>query len=100
LKYHFNFGYKLTLSGLLNTIFNNIYNLVIGKYFSSTQLGYYNRADTLRMFPVQNLSSALNKVTYPMFASIQDDDIKLKAAYQQLMQQVLFWLAPLMVVLI
>src|SRR5690606_23631184 len=33
LKYHFNFGYKLTLSGLLNTVFNNIYNLVIGKYF-------------------------------------------------------------------
>lgn len=99
LKYHFNFGYKLTLSGLLNTVFNNIYNLVIGKYFSATQLGYYNRADTLRMFPVQNLSTALNKVTYPMFATIQDDDIKLKIAYKKIMCQVLFWLAPLMILL-
>ncbi|MEC3880155.1 lipopolysaccharide biosynthesis protein [Parapedobacter sp. 10938] len=100
LRYHFNFGYKLTLSGLLNTIFTNVYNLVIGKYFSAAQLGYYNRADTLRMFPVLNLSSALNKVTYPMFASIQDDNVKLRKAYQILMQQVLYWLAPVMALLI
>lgn len=100
LKYHFSFGYKLTLSGLLNTVFTNIYNLVIGKYFSAAQLGYYNRADTLRMFPVQNLSMALNKVTYPMFASIQDDNLKLRKAYQILMQQVIYWLAPAMALLI
>lgn len=100
LKTHFNFGYKLTLSGLLNTIFINLYNVVIGKYFSAAQLGFYNRADTLRMFPVQNLSTALNKVTYPMFASVQDDHVKLRKAYRIVMQQVLFWLAPLMAILI
>jgi len=100
LKYHFNFGYKLTLSGLLSTVFNNIYNLVIGKYFSPTVLGYYNRADTLRMFPIQNISTALNKVTYPMFASIQDDNVKLKTAYKKLMTQVMYWLAPLIVLLV
>lgn len=100
LKTHFNFGYKLTVAGLLNTIFTNLYNIVIGKFFSAAQLGFYNRADTLRMFPVQNLATALNKVTYPMFASIQDDDKKLKGAYKMLMQQVMFWLAPLMAILI
>lgn len=100
LKKHFNFGYKLTLAGLLNTIFTNLYNIIIGKFFSATQLGFYNRADTLRMFPIQNLSAALNKVTYPMFSSIQDDDKKLKNAYRILMQQVMFWLSPLMVILI
>jgi len=100
LKYHFCFGYKLTLSALLNTIFTNLYNLVIGKYFSALQLGYYNRADTLRMFPVLNLSTALNKVTYPVFASIQDDNVKLRNAYRILMQQVLYWLVPIMAMLI
>lgn len=97
LKYHFGFGYRLTLSGLLNTTFKQIYTVVIGKYFSSTMLGYYNRAETLRLLPVQNLSNALNKVTYPLFASLQDDDKKLKIAYQKLMQQVIFWLAPMMI---
>jgi O-antigen/teichoic acid export membrane protein len=98
-KYHFKFGYKLTLSGLLNAIYQNLYNLIIGKYFSASQLGYYTRAQTMQMFPVQNLSTALNKVTYPMFASIQNDDKRLKDVYRRLMQQVIFWVTPLMIVL-
>jgi O-antigen/teichoic acid export membrane protein len=100
LKYHLGFGYKLTLSGMLDVIYTNSYNLIIGKLFSSTQLGYYNQADALRMFPVSNLSLALSKVTYPMFASIRDDDIKLKLAYKKIMVQVLFWVIPLMFSLI
>ena len=100
LKYHFNFGYKLTVSSLLNTLFTNIYVIVIGKFFTPTILGYYTRAQTMQMFPVQNIATALNKVTYPMFASIQNDDVKLKSAYKKLMEQVLFWLAPLMIILI
>lgn len=99
LRYHFNFGYKLTLSALLNTIFKQIYTVVIGKFFSPTILGYYNRAETLRLLPVQNLSNALNKVSFPLFSSIQDEDNKLKHAYQKLMQQVIFWIAPLMIIL-
>jgi O-antigen/teichoic acid export membrane protein len=98
-KYHFRFGYKLTLSGLLNAVYQNLYNLVIGKFFSAAQLGYYTRAQTLQMFPVQNLSIALNKVTYPMFASIQQDNKRLKEVYRKLMQQVVFWVTPLMIVL-
>jgi len=99
-KYHFKFGYKLTLSGLLNAIYQNLYNLIIGKYFSATQLGYYTRAQTMQMFPVQNLSAALNKVTYPMFATIQEDDKRLKNVYRRLMQQVVFWVTPIMIVLV
>lgn len=98
-RYHFKFGYKLTLAGLLNAVYQNLYSLIIGKYFSATQLGYYTRAQTMQMFPVQNLSTALNKVTYPMFATIQNDDKRLKGVYRKLMQQVLFWVTPLMIVL-
>ncbi|MCO5240647.1 MAG: lipopolysaccharide biosynthesis protein [Chitinophagaceae bacterium] len=99
LWFHLKFGYKLTMSGLLNTIYDNIYNIIIGKFFSATQLGYYTRAQTLQMFPVTNIATALNKVTYPMFAAIQHDDARLKIAYKKLMQQVIFWIAPLMVYL-
>ena len=100
LKQHFLFGYKLTLAGILNIIFNNIYTLVIGKFYSAGQLGFYNRADTFRMMPVQNISTALSKVTYPMFALIQDDDVKLRSAYKKLMQQVCFWVSATMVLAI
>lgn len=91
---HFLFGYKLTLSGLIDTTFNNIYPLIIGKFFSTSQVGFYTRADSLKQMPVSNLSSILNKVTYPLFASIQNDDLRLKRAYKEIMQMVIFVLAP------
>ncbi|RIJ42782.1 lipopolysaccharide biosynthesis protein [Pontibacter oryzae] len=96
---HFNFGYKLTLSGILEVIYINVYNIIIGKYFSAAQLGFYTRAQSLKQLPVDNISKALNKVTYPLFSSIQDNDAKLKMAYQKLMLQVIFWIAPILVLL-
>jgi len=98
-KDHFNYGYKLTLSGLLNTIFNNIYLIIIGKFFSPAQVGFYTRAVTMKQLPVDNISSALNKVTFPLFASIQDDNIRLKRVYKQLMQMVVFIIAPILIFL-
>ena len=51
LKYHFNFGYKLSLTNIINTTFDNLYNVIIGKYFSATQLGYFTRARSLEQLP-------------------------------------------------
>ncbi|MGF7231334.1 lipopolysaccharide biosynthesis protein [Arachidicoccus sp.] len=96
LKYHFHFGYKLTISGLIDTIYDNIYKVVIGRYFAASELGYYTQAQTLQMLPVGNISTALGKVTYPMFASVKDDNVKLKNAYRKLLHQVAFWVAPMM----
>jgi O-antigen/teichoic acid export membrane protein len=97
---HFRFGYRITLSALLNSIFENSYNLIIGKWFSTIELGYYNRAYTFRQLPVENISFALNKVTFPMFASIQNDDDRLKNVYRKLMCQVIFWTSPALILLI
>lgn len=99
LKYHFNFGYKLTLASLLNSVFDNIYGIVIGKAFSPQILGYYNRAEMFQLFPSKNISSALEKVTYPMFAQIQDDTEKLKKYYRQIFNLVVFFLTPTMLLL-
>ncbi|WDF46963.1 lipopolysaccharide biosynthesis protein [Chryseobacterium sp. KACC 21268] len=99
-KYHFNFGYKMTISSLLETVFNNIYTIVIGKVFSPTQLGYYSRADNLKQLPITNLSNALNKVTFPLFAKLGDDDVKLKDVYKKIMKLVIFIIAPILLMAI
>ncbi|CAM3236035.1 lipopolysaccharide biosynthesis protein [Kaistella daneshvariae] len=99
-KFHFGFGYKLALSGLLNNIFENIYTILIGKVFSVQQLGYYNRADSLRQMPVKNLSNALNKVSFPLFAKISHDDAKLKEVYKRMMGVVIFIIAPVLAVMV
>ncbi len=96
---HLNFGYKLTLAGLLNTIFSNIYLIIIGKYFSAAQVGFYTRAEIMKQLPVANISDALSRVTYPLFASIQDDAERLKRVYKQIMKMVIFIIAPILVIL-
>jgi O-antigen/teichoic acid export membrane protein len=98
LKHHVNFGYKLTLSGIIDTVYGNIYHIIIGKYFSAAQLGYYTRAQSMRQLPVSNIASALNQVTYPLFSSIQNDDVRLKGLYKRVMQQVLYWIAPILII--
>lgn len=98
-KYHFHFGYKLTLSGLLDTIFKNIYQIIIGKFFVAAQVGFYTKANSLKQLPVSNISQALNKVTYPLFASIKNDDVRLKNVYRQIMQLVIFVIAPTLIII-
>jgi len=98
-KKHFHFGYKMTLSGMLDTVYQNLYTIIIGKYYAATQLGFYSRADSLSQLPVSIISTAINKVAYPMFSNISNDDLKLKLAYKKLMQQVLFWNAPILIFL-
>lgn len=98
-KYHFKFGYKLTLSSLLDTIYNDAYRIVIGKFFSPAQVGYFNQAETMRLFPVQQIATVMGKVTYPFFSNIQADE-KLKEAYRITMRLVLFAVIPTMLFLI
>lgn len=93
----FAFGSRLMLSGLLDTIYKNLYVIIIGKFFSPAQVGFYNRADNTKQLPVSNISNALNRVTYPLFAKIQDEDARLKEAYRKIMQQVIFWVAPILI---
>lgn len=96
---HFNFGYKMTITGLMDLLYKNIYTLIIGKYYSVVQLGFYSRAESVSQLPISNISAVINKVTYPMFASIVNDKEKLKSVYKTLMQQVLFWNAPVLIFL-
>lgn len=99
-RYHFHFGYKMLLSGIIDTVFKNSYTVIIGKMFSPTQLGYYNRADTLKQIPVANLSAALNSVTFPLFSKISDNDEKLREAYQKIMKSVIFIIAPVLILML
>jgi O-antigen/teichoic acid export membrane protein len=52
----------------------------------------------MKQLPVSNISSALNQVTYPLFCSIQNDNLRLKGIYKVLMQQVLYWIMPILVI--
>jgi teichuronic acid exporter len=82
----FSFGSRLLVSGLIDTIYQNIYYLVIGKYFSAQELGFYYRADQFKMLPSSNLTTVIQRVSYPVLSSIKEDIPKLKEAYKKLIK--------------
>lgn len=93
---HFNFGYKLMLSGLLDTLFKNIYNIIIGKYFSVQSLGYYDRANSLNEYPITMITGIINKVAYPVLSQIQNEKEKIALVYKQMLKISFFFTTPLM----
>lgn len=97
MKYHYKFGYKLLLSGLLDTLFKNIYNILIGKFYPVKYLGYYDRAYTLSEYPVMTISGIVGKVSYPLMAQIQDQTEKVSKVYKQMIQITFFVVCPLMI---
>ncbi len=80
----FGFGSKLLISGLIDTTFTNIYYLVIGKFFSATELGFYTRADQFKNVISQNITTTIQRVSYPVLATFQEDNVKLKERYKRL----------------
>ena len=98
-KYHFNFGYKLSLNVMLRSFFTNLYNIIIGKYFSAIQLGYYTRAMSLQQLPSNFFFNAVNRVFYPLLAHINDNDEKLREIFSILLQIVFFVVTPILIFL-
>lgn len=96
-KQLFSFGGRLMLTSILNVVYNNIYLVVIGKFYSVSMVGLYQQSYNLVEKPSATLSGAVNKVAFPAFSSIQNEDEKLKIGYKKITQQVLYWLCPIFV---
>ncbi|MFW5700181.1 MAG: lipopolysaccharide biosynthesis protein [Cyclobacteriaceae bacterium] len=82
----FSFGSKLMLSSILNTVYKNIYNLVIAKYYTAADLGFYTRANQFKEFPAEKLTSIIQRVSYPVLSSVLDDIARLRYYYQKLIK--------------
>ena len=92
----FGFGSKLLASGLIDTLYRNIYLIVIGKVFSASDLGYYTRAHQFTDFPSSNLTGIIQRVTYPVLCSIQNENVRLADVYRRFLRISAFVIFPLM----
>ena len=80
------FGSKLLASGLIDTAWKEVYQVVIGKCYSPATLGLYTRAKQFADLCSSNLTSVVQRVSYPVLSSIQDDRARLKGAYQRVIK--------------
>jgi O-antigen/teichoic acid export membrane protein len=86
----FSFGSRLLLSGLIETIYNNVYLLIIGKFFAAAELGYYTRADQFSRLATRNLTVTVQRVSYPVLSQVQDENERLREGYRKLIMATMF----------
>lgn len=94
LKDLYSFGSKLMLSKLLDTIFRQLYSAIIGKLFTASALGLYNRAETFANMTTQSPSDTLSAITYPALCKIKDDELRLKENYRRILRLSAFVIFP------
>ncbi|MBK7939236.1 MAG: lipopolysaccharide biosynthesis protein [Lewinellaceae bacterium] len=92
----FAFGSKLLASRLFLEAYNNIYYIIIGKFFSARDLGLYTRANGYKDMFSRTLHNVIQSVSFPALAEIKDDDVRLKNAYRRLVQTTTYLTAVLM----
>lgn len=86
LWYHFDYGYKLVLSGIMGVFTREAYSIVIGKKFDLASVGYYTRANSMKAYPVSFFGSVLNRVTFPLLSKVKDDRDKICSLYQSILR--------------
>lgn len=95
----FSYGSKLMASALLDTTYNNIYPIVIGKIFTASTLGFYTRARHFAQLPSSNITGIIQRVTFPVLSKLQNDDERLQRNYRKLLKMSAFIIFPMMCLL-
>ena len=98
-KYLWGYGNRLMGVDLLNTIQANIAPVIIGKYFSPTELGLYNKAQSFSILPITQLNTTVSSVTFPVLSRINNDREKQTVYYRKMIRTACFISFPIMMLL-
>lgn len=82
----FSFGGRLLITSIISAIWSEMYSFIIGKMYSSSVLGQYSRADKVKNMVTSNVSSVIQKVSYPVLASIQDEGERQINVYRKILK--------------
>ena len=91
------FGWKLLCSALLDTGYNNLLNLLIGKIYSSSDLAFYNQGDKFPKLIVSNINTSIDSVLLPAMSNEQDSRDRVKSMTRRSIMVSCYIMAPLMI---
>ena len=86
----FGYGWKMMLSGLLDTIWKELYQVIVGKFYTPATLGQYTRAKDFSKLFSSNLTGVIQRVTFPVLSNIQDDKERMVVAYRKVIKTTMF----------
>lgn len=96
LKSLFSYGWKLLVSTLINTVYQNLRQLIIGKLYSSADLSYYNRGQSIPNMVVTNINTSIDSVLLPAMSQVQSDREIIKAMTRRAINVSSYIMWPLM----
>ena len=97
LKGLFMFGWKLLVSAVIDTIYNDVRQLIIGKIYSDSELAFYNRGKQFPQIIVTNINTSIDSVLLPTMSQVQDDPARVKSMTRRSIKTSTFIMMPLMV---
>lgn len=86
----FGFGWKMMLSGLIDTVWKELYQVVVGKFYSPATLGQYTRSKQFSQLFSVNITNVIQRVTFPVLSNIQDDKERMISAYRRIIKITMF----------
>lgn len=89
-KYMWGFGWKLLVSGLLENLWKELYQIVVGKFYSPATLGQYTRSRSYAQLFSSNITTIIQRVTYPVLAEVQDNRDRMVSAYRKVIKVTMF----------
>ena len=92
----FGFGSKLLASSLIDTVYRNIHQIIIGRQFSAAQLGYFTQAKQFSEMPAVNISTIIERVNFPLMSKVKDDNEQLQKSYNDTLKYISIFFFPLM----
>ena len=98
-RYLFNFGSKLLGANLIGTVFNEIYSVIIGKFFTKSELGLFSKANGLSLNVNSISSGMIQKIALPVLAKYQNDMQELREHFREVMRLIVMFTAPLSAIL-
>lgn len=96
LKGLFSFGWKLMVSALLDIGYNNLWSLIIGRVYSSADLGFYNQGDKFPKLIINNINTSIDSVLLPAMSNIQDKRENVKNMTRRAIRTSIYIMAPFM----
>ena len=92
----FGFGWKMMASGILDSLWTQLYQVIVGKFYSPATLGQYTRAKQFSTMFSSNLTTVIQRVTYPVLSDIQNEKERMVAAYRKIIKTTMFLTFALM----
>ena len=80
------FSGNLFALGIIDTIYNNIYYVIIGKFYPAANLGQFRKADDFRKLPSETLGSVIDRVSFPVLSSIQKNKKQYYSTVERLLK--------------